>query len=71
MNNLAKLNITNNSIIYLITLQLHTEVTHKKEVKAEEKYSVSLSPNVDKAFVSALLIIREEVRKSRYKGYES
>ncbi|KAI3781512.1 hypothetical protein L2E82_11529 [Cichorium intybus] len=54
-----------------ILAQLHTEVTHKKEVKHEEKYSVSLSPNVDKAFVSALLIIREEVRKSRYKGYES
>ncbi|KAL7587577.1 protein LURP-one-related 15 [Lactuca sativa] len=54
-----------------ILAKLHTEVTHKKEVKAEEKYSVSLSPNVDKAFVSALLIIREEVRKSRYKGYES
>lgn len=55
----------------LIILQLHTQVTRQKTVKTEDKFSVSLSPNVDKAFVSALLIIREEVRKSRYKGYES
>ncbi|MFS7997249.1 putative tubby-like protein [Helianthus anomalus] len=50
---------------------LHIQVTKQKDVKKEEKFSVSVSPNVDKAFVSALLIIREEVRKSRYKGYES
>ncbi|KAJ9547616.1 hypothetical protein OSB04_020159 [Centaurea solstitialis] len=51
--------------------QLNIQVTHQKTVKKEEKFTVDLSPNVDKAFVSALLIIREEVRKSRYKGYES
>ncbi|KAJ0741387.1 putative tubby-like protein [Helianthus annuus] len=39
--------------------------------KPEDKFSVSVSPNVDKAFVSALLIIREEVKRSRRKGYES
>ncbi|XP_071698604.1 protein LURP-one-related 15-like [Rutidosis leptorrhynchoides] len=54
-----------------VLAQLHTQVTRKKEVKKEDKFSVSVSPNVDKAFVSALLIVREEVRKSRYKGYES
>ncbi|KAK9054892.1 hypothetical protein SSX86_025971 [Deinandra increscens subsp. villosa] len=54
-----------------VLAQLHTQVIRQKTVKAEDKFSVSLSPNVDKAFVSALLIIREEVRKSRYKGYES
>ncbi|KAK9070745.1 hypothetical protein SSX86_011147 [Deinandra increscens subsp. villosa] len=54
-----------------VLAQLHTQVSHQKAVKSEEKFSVSLSPNVDKAFVSALLIIREEVRKSRGKGYES
>ncbi|XP_021999506.2 protein LURP-one-related 15 [Helianthus annuus] len=54
-----------------VLAQLHTQVTKQKDVKKEEKFSVSVSPNVDKAFVSALLIIREEVRKSRYKGYES
>ncbi|XP_071726256.1 protein LURP-one-related 15-like [Rutidosis leptorrhynchoides] len=54
-----------------VLAQLHTQVSRKKEVKTEDKFSVSVSPNVDKAFVSALLIIREEVRKSRYKGYES
>ncbi|KAD0001317.1 hypothetical protein E3N88_44943 [Mikania micrantha] len=54
-----------------VLAQLHTHVTRQKTVKPQDKFSVSLSPNVDKAFVSALLIIREEVRKSRYKGYES
>ncbi|XP_024965822.1 protein LURP-one-related 15-like [Cynara cardunculus var. scolymus] len=64
------------SVIYAsdkvtVLAQLNIQVTHQKTVKAEEKFTVALSPNVDKAFVSALLIIREEVRKSRYKGYES
>ncbi|MFS7945854.1 putative tubby-like protein [Helianthus anomalus] len=50
---------------------LHTQVTRQKTEKPEDKFSVSVSPNVDKAFVSALLIIREEVKRSRRKGYES
>ncbi|KAL8255035.1 hypothetical protein R6Q59_033256 [Mikania micrantha] len=54
-----------------VLAQLHTQVTHQKTMKPQEKFSVSVSPNVDKAFVSALLIIREEVRRSRGKGYES
>ncbi|KAI3786745.1 hypothetical protein L1987_40666 [Smallanthus sonchifolius] len=55
-----------------VLAQLHTQVSRdQKTVKTEEKFSVSVSPNVDKAFVSALLIIREEVRRSKGKGYES
>ncbi|XP_076904969.1 protein LURP-one-related 15-like [Bidens hawaiensis] len=54
-----------------VLAQLHTEVSHQKTVKTQEKFAVSVSPNVDKAFISALLIIREEVRRSRGKGYES
>ncbi|GKA36632.1 retrovirus-related pol polyprotein from transposon TNT 1-94 [Tanacetum coccineum] len=46
-----------------VLAQLHTQVTRNKAVKTEEKFSVSVSPNVDKAFVSALLIIREEKEK--------
>ncbi|KAI7738099.1 hypothetical protein M8C21_024393 [Ambrosia artemisiifolia] len=64
------------SIIYAqdrstVLAQLNTEVTHQSTAKTEDKFTVSLSPNVDKAFVSALLIIREEVKRSRSKGYES
>ncbi|KAM0040607.1 putative tubby-like protein [Helianthus debilis subsp. tardiflorus] len=54
-----------------VLAQLHTQVTRQKTEKPEDKFSVSISPNVDKAFVSALLIIREEVKRSRRKGYES
>ncbi|KAF5803099.1 putative tubby-like protein [Helianthus annuus] len=54
-----------------VLAQLHTQVTRQKTEKPEDKFSVSVSPNVDKAFVSALLIIREEVKRSRRKGYES